>query len=60
MGTVAATVAKDAKVQDAAAEVVAAAAKASGAYWTATHSVRSLTYYPLSPDLSEVKQVKSW
>ena len=59
MDTVAATVAKDAKVQDAAAEVVAAAAKVSGAYWTAALSVRSLTY-PLSLDLSEVKQVKSW
>lgn len=58
MDTVAATVAKDAKVQDAAAEVVAAAAKASGAYWTAAPSVRPLTL-PLSPDLSEVKQVKS-
>jgi hypothetical protein len=50
MGTVAATVAEDAKVQDTAAEVVAAAAKASGAYWTAARSVRPLTY-PLSPDL---------
>ena len=50
MGTVAATVAKDAKVQDTAADVVAAAAKASGAYWTAARSVRPLTY-PLSPDL---------
>ena len=50
MGTVAATVAKDAKVQDTAAEVVAAAAKASGAYWTAARSVRPLTY-PLSLDL---------